>query len=34
LLVLKKWTADVPSFYHAIQLRKGKEIKRNKYFNG
>ncbi|MCB0700818.1 MAG: CDP-alcohol phosphatidyltransferase family protein [Chitinophagales bacterium] len=34
LLVLKKWTNDVPSIYHAIQLRKGKTITRNKLFNG
>lgn len=34
LVLLKKWTADVPSFYHAIRLRQGREIKRNKYFNG
>ena len=31
--VLPRWTNDVPSIYHAIQLRKGKEIKRNKLFN-
>jgi CDP-diacylglycerol--glycerol-3-phosphate 3-phosphatidyltransferase len=34
LLILKKWQNDVPSVYHAVQLRKGKEIKRNKFFNG
>lgn len=34
VLTLKKWTNDVPSFYHAIKLRQGKEIKRNKLFNG
>jgi len=34
LLILKVWTNDVPSFYHAILLRKGREIKRNKLFNG
>jgi phosphatidylglycerophosphate synthase len=34
LLILKKWTNDVPTFYHAIQLKNGKEIKRNKLFNG
>lgn len=34
LLTLRTWTSDVPSFYHAIQLRKGREIKRNKLFNG
>lgn len=34
LLMLKKWTNDVPSLYHAIKLRQGKEIRRNKMFNG
>lgn len=34
ILTLKKWTNDVPSFYHALQLRRGKEIKRHKIFNG
>ncbi|SUJ27387.1 CDP-alcohol phosphatidyltransferase [Sphingobacterium spiritivorum] len=34
ILTLKNWTNDVPSLYHAIQLRKGKTIKRNKLFNG
>jgi phosphatidylglycerophosphate synthase len=34
LLILKKWTNDVPTFYHALQIRQGKEIKRNKVFNG
>ncbi|WP_443938056.1 CDP-alcohol phosphatidyltransferase family protein [Pedobacter sp. MW01-1-1] len=34
ILILKKWTNDVPTFYHAIQLRQGKQIKRNKLFNG
>ena len=34
LLILKNWTNDVPSFYHAILLRQGKKIKRNKLFNG
>lgn len=33
-LTLKKWTNDVPSIYHAFQLRKGQEIKRHKIFNG
>jgi phosphatidylglycerophosphate synthase len=33
-LVLKEWTTDVPSLYHAVLLRQGKVIKRNKYFNG
>ena len=34
MLILKKWTNDVPTFYHAILLRQDKEIKRNKMFNG
>ena len=34
ILALKKWTSDVPGFYHALKLRKGKEIKRHKMFNG
>ncbi len=34
LFILKKWTNDVPTYYHAVLLRKGKTIKRNKYFNG
>lgn len=32
--ILKEWTTDVPTFYHAIQLRNGRLIKRNKLFNG
>lgn len=32
-LILPSWTHDIPSAYHAYLLRKGKEIKRNKYFN-
>lgn len=31
---LKEWTNDVPSLYHALQLRKGKPIQRHKLFNG
>jgi CDP-diacylglycerol--glycerol-3-phosphate 3-phosphatidyltransferase len=34
ILILKNWTNDVPTFYHAIKLRQGKEIKRHKLFNG
>jgi CDP-diacylglycerol--glycerol-3-phosphate 3-phosphatidyltransferase len=34
ILTLKQWTNDVPSFYHALRLRRGKEIKRHKMFNG
>jgi CDP-diacylglycerol--glycerol-3-phosphate 3-phosphatidyltransferase len=34
LISLKEWTPDVPSLYHALQLRKGKPITRHKLFNG
>lgn len=34
VLAIKTWTNDIPTFYHAIQLRKGKQIKRHKLFNG
>jgi phosphatidylglycerophosphate synthase len=34
LLIIKNWTNDVPSIYHAILLRQGKEIKRHKLLNG
>lgn len=34
LLMIREWTNDVPSVYHAILLRNGKPIKRNKMFNG
>ena len=34
VLILKEWTTDVPSFYHARKLRQGKEIKRYKMLNG
>ena len=34
ILILKKWTNDVPTIYHALKLRQGKEIKRHKLFNG
>ena len=34
ILTLKTWTCDVPSCYHSIQLRRNKEIKRHKLFNG
>jgi phosphatidylglycerophosphate synthase len=34
ILILKRWTNDVPTFYHAIKLRQGKEIRRHKMFNG
>jgi len=34
LLILKEWTSDVPGLYHAVLLRQGRKIKRNKLFNG
>ncbi|RDC55091.1 CDP-alcohol phosphatidyltransferase family protein [Pedobacter chinensis] len=34
VLTLRSWTNDVPTIYHAIKLRQGKGIKRNKFFNG
>jgi phosphatidylglycerophosphate synthase len=34
ILFLPKWTNDVPSLYHAVLIRQGKEIKRHKLFNG
>ncbi|MFD1469111.1 CDP-alcohol phosphatidyltransferase family protein [Hymenobacter caeli] len=34
ILILKGWVNDVPTFYHALLLRKNKPIKRHKLFNG
>lgn len=34
LFIIRKWENDVPSLYHAVMIRKGKPIKRNKLFNG
>jgi hypothetical protein len=34
LFTIRKWENDVPSLYHAILIRQGKPIKRNKLFNG
>ncbi|RFM35429.1 hypothetical protein [Chitinophaga silvisoli] len=34
LFIIRNWYNDVPSVYHAVQLRKGREIKRNRLFNG
>lgn len=34
LCIIKTWHNDVPSVYHAVLLRKGREIKRHKLFNG
>ena len=33
ILFLPKWTHDIPSFYHAILIRKGIEFKKSKYLN-
>ena len=34
LAILRDWTSDVPSFLHALRLRRGEEITRNRLFNG
>lgn len=34
ILLLPKWVHDVPSAWHAWQIRQGRDIKRNKIFNG
>ncbi len=34
ILILPKWTHDVPSAWHAWQIRKGRDIKRYNLFNG
>ena len=34
VLILRDWTTDVPSLFHAVRLRQGKPIKRHKLFNG
>jgi phosphatidylglycerophosphate synthase len=33
ILFLPRWTHDIPSFYHAILIRKGIEFKKSKYLN-
>lgn len=33
-IVIKKWENDIPSIYHAVQIRKGRQINRKKIFNG
>ncbi|MGE8428552.1 MAG: CDP-alcohol phosphatidyltransferase family protein [Sphingobacterium sp.] len=33
ILTLRNWSNDIPSIYHAIQLRKGKAVRKNKLFN-
>lgn len=34
LILLRTWTNDVPTVYHAMLLRKGRSIKRNDFLNG
>jgi len=34
LIVIKKWTNDIPTLYHAFRIRKEKPITRHKLFNG
>ena len=34
LLIIKNWTNDIPTIYHAILIRNNKPIKRSKLFNG
>lgn len=33
ILILPKWQYDVPSFYHAWKIRKGKQRKKSIFFN-
>lgn len=33
ILILPKWQYDVPSFYHALKIRKGIERKKSIFFN-
>lgn len=33
ILILPKWTYDVPSFYHAWKIRNGKQRKKTVFFN-
>ena len=33
ITILKNWQNDVPSFWHAMQIRKGKRIKKFLWFN-
>jgi len=34
LVILKTWTSDVPTIYHAVLIRNNRPIKRYKLFNG
>ncbi|MCX8533181.1 CDP-alcohol phosphatidyltransferase family protein [Chryseobacterium luquanense] len=33
ILILPKWNYDVPSFYHALRIRRGAERKKTTFFN-
>ncbi|UOQ50772.1 CDP-alcohol phosphatidyltransferase family protein [Hymenobacter cellulosivorans] len=32
--ILRSWAADIPTLYHALQLRRGQPIRRHPLFNG
>ncbi|GGI48969.1 hypothetical protein GCM10011425_01810 [Mucilaginibacter galii] len=34
LLLIRQWTNDIPTVYHAYLIRRNKAIKRHKLFNG
>lgn len=34
ILILKEWTNDVPTVYHAVRLRQWREIRRSNWFSG
>jgi phosphatidylglycerophosphate synthase len=34
IVLLRRWASDVPTAYHALQLRRNKPIKRHKLLNG
>jgi archaellum biogenesis protein FlaJ (TadC family) len=34
ILLLPKWTHDIPSAWHALRMRQGREIARDRWFNG
>jgi CDP-diacylglycerol--glycerol-3-phosphate 3-phosphatidyltransferase len=34
ITILPKWNNDAPGLWHALKIRRGKEIKRYKLFNG
>jgi CDP-diacylglycerol---glycerol-3-phosphate 3-phosphatidyltransferase len=33
-IIIKQWDHDIPSSYHALMMRQGKQINRKKIFNG